>query len=150
MLKKAPREGLVTLRNMAKTCYNTPDCALLSSRNLQLDGENRQNKVVAKFVSTGVSLPVSTLESITMSAEDFYGKTVVIQNSRKWVKLPIMERSLDCAVKRDAFSHEIKKGAEAPFISLTIPSNNDIDLPVSTMQSRFWRTLKGWCCYSVG
>jgi hypothetical protein len=34
MLKKAPREGLLTLRNIAETCYNTPDRALLSSRNL--------------------------------------------------------------------------------------------------------------------
>lgn len=45
MSKKAPCEGLLTLRSITETGYNTPDSALLSSRNLQLDGENTQNNV---------------------------------------------------------------------------------------------------------
>jgi hypothetical protein len=44
MLKKAPREGLLTLRNIAAKMYNTPDSALLSSRNLSDLGERKGEK----------------------------------------------------------------------------------------------------------
>jgi len=58
MLKKAPCEGLLTFQSMIETRYNTPDCALVSSRKLQLDGEKWAESGGAYFVSTCTSISI--------------------------------------------------------------------------------------------